>query len=178
MQLILGKYIKFNYTAVCNQIVFINRPHACFFSPCFCSHGSFVVYSYKCVRRDYVRVTSCVLSEFRASRGRCSHICKCKVAPHQPSCKHASTPTQTAIHCARAACHVHLLTLVRSIQLHNPQETRRYTIVSPSTIRNVSKAIIIGEYECSESVKSQLCAEEFSHGVFLHRYDARSFCMC
>lgn len=43
------------------------------------------------------------------------------------------------------------------LQVHNPQETRRYTIVSPAAIRNVSNPVIIAEYECSESNKSQIC---------------------
>lgn len=43
------------------------------------------------------------------------------------------------------------------LQVRNPQETRRYMIVSPSDIRNVSNPVIIGEYDCSESNNSQMC---------------------
>ncbi len=113
------------------------------------------------VRHAYV--TFDVFNQLQATGGRCSHVCKCKVAP----CKHAFTPTQTDIRCSRAACHVHPLEL----QVRNPQETRRYMIVSPSDIRNVSNPVIIGEYDCSESNKSQMCwvgcAEDFSFGVSL-----------
>lgn len=46
------------------------------------------------------------------------------------SCKHAFTPTQTAIHCSRAGCHVHLLTLVR---ITAPQSARDTSIFDSFT---------------------------------------------
>jgi len=89
-------------------------------------YRSFVICAGGKKQHRHVHVIFYVFNRLQAAGGRCSHICECNVAPHYPSCKHAFTPTQTAIHCSRAGCHVHLLTLVRN----TAPETLRYTTVS------------------------------------------------
>lgn len=119
-----------------------------------------------------------VFNQLQATGGSCSHICKCKVAPHHPF-------VQTCIH-AYADGHSLLSRWLSCPPTHpraNYSSTirKRHVDIRQFHLHIAKPVVIIGEYDCSESNKSPIClvgcAEDFSFGVSLYRYDVWSFFM-
>lgn len=123
-----GKSLKLNYISASHQIAWSDV--YVWFSKFRDMRNNNKKTNVRLVR--HAHVTFYVFNQCQATGGRCSHICTCKVAPHHPSCKHAFTPTQTDLRCARAACHVHPLTRVR---ITGPQSSRDTSIYDSFTFR-------------------------------------------